>query len=232
MLIVRRAPSQQLLPVPVSGTDCGELGTSSAMVMFATRWPAPRGEKATLIVHETFGAKGPLQVLAVNMKSPGLAPLRRTEEICSVAPPALVTVMLCAALTLPCAVVTNVRLPGVSVTAGWGAVPLPVSGTACGLPGALSLTVSDACRRPGPAGEKTMLIVQVLFGDRTVGMEQLGIAANSEAFTPVSVRELRLRPWSPVSVKVTSREPLDCPTVMLPKFSEAGKRAATGPLSA
>jgi hypothetical protein len=77
-----------------------------------------------------------------------------------------------------------------------------------------------------------MLIVQVPFGDRAVGMVQLGVATKSAAFAPVSVMEFTLSPWSPVFVRVTSRELLDCPTVMLLKSSDAGKRAATGPLTA
>lgn len=54
-----------------------------------------------------------------------------------------------------------------------------------------------------------MLIVQVLLGDSTVGMAQVGVAANSAAFGPLTARELTLRASSPVSVKVISRELLD-----------------------
>src|SRR5712692_192041 len=148
-------------PVPVSGTDCGELGASSAMVMLAVRCPAPSGEKVTLMVQEALGAKGPLHVLFAKLKSPGLEPLRRTEEMYSVALPALVTVMVCAGL---------------------------------GLPGALSAIASEACRSPAAVGEKTMLIVQVPFGERTVGTVQLGVAAKSAAFAPVSAMEFTLSP--------------------------------------
>src|SRR6266849_6933226 len=151
-------------PVPVSGTDCGELGASSAMVTLAVRCPAPSGANVTLMVQEEFGARGALHVLPAKLKSPGLEPLRRTEEMCSVALPALVTVMVCAGLVLPCAVVGNVKLPGISVTAGRGDTPVPVNGTVCGLPGALSAIASEACRSPAAVGEKTMLIVQVPFG--------------------------------------------------------------------
>src|ERR1700686_5351457 len=196
------------------------------------RWPAPSGENVTLIVHEAFGANGPLQVLLISVKSPGFTPLITTEEMCRVAVPALITVIGCAGLVAPCAVDAKVRLAGVSVTAGSGATPVPVSGIACGLPGALSATVRDACRSPAAVGENTMLIVQVLFGERTVGAAQVGVAVKSAAFAPVTVTELTLRLWSPVSVKVARCELLDCPTFTPPKFSEAGKRAATGPLSA
>ena len=202
------------------------------MVTIAVRWPAPSGENVTLIVHEAFGANGPLQVLLVKVKSPGFTPLNATEEMCRAAMPALVTVIGCAGLVAPCAVDAKVRLAGVSVTAGSGATPVPVSGIACGLPGALSATVRDACRGPAAVGEKTMLIVQVLFGKRTVGTAHVVVAAKSAAFAPVTVTEFRLRLWSPVSVKVASCELLDCPTFTPPIFSEAGKIAAIGPLSA
>jgi hypothetical protein len=202
------------------------------METIAVRWPAPSGENVTLIVHEAFGANGPLQVLLASAKSPGFAPLNTTEEMCNVATPALVTVIVWAGLMVPCALDAKVRLAGVSVTAGSGATPVPVSGIDCGLPGALSAIAMDARRSPAAVGEKTMLIVQVLFGESAVGAAQVGVALKSAAFAPVPVREFTLRLWFPVSVKVASCELLDCPTFTPPKSSEAGKRAATGPLSA
>src|SRR5260370_7800231 len=72
-------------PVPVSGTDCGELGASSAMVTLAVRCPAPSGANVTLMVQEEFGARGPLPVLPATLQSPGSDPLTRTEQIDSVA---------------------------------------------------------------------------------------------------------------------------------------------------
>ena len=164
------------------------------MVTLAVRCPAPSGANVTLMVQEAFGARGALHVLAAKLKSPGLEPLRRTEEMCSVALPALITVIVCAGLVLPCAVVGKVRLPGVKVTAGRGDTPVPVNGMVCGLPGALSVTASEACRGPAAVGENTMLIVQVPFGERTVGTVQLGVAAKSAVFAPVSAKEFTLSP--------------------------------------
>src|SRR5580704_9341694 len=77
-----------------------------------------------------------------------------------------------------------------------------------------------------------MLMVQVMFGARTVGTEQLGVATKSEGSAPATLTDVRLRPSSPVFVSVTSLELLDWPTVMVPKASAAGKIAATGPLTA
>src|SRR4029077_5357484 len=75
-------------------------------------------------------------------------------------------------------------------------------------------------------------MVQVTFGARTVGNEQVGVATKSEGLVPVTPTELRLSDWPPVLVSVTSLELLDCPTVMGPKSSDEGKIAATGPLTA
>src|SRR5579859_2413481 len=137
-------PAGAAWPVPARGTDCGEPGASSAMTTLAARWPAPSGENTTLREQELAGGKGTVQLLEVKVKSPGLAPLSNTEEICSVAGPALVSVMVCGGLVLPCAVVANVRVPGSSVTAGAGEAPVPVSGMSCGLPGALSVDAKAA----------------------------------------------------------------------------------------
>src|SRR5260370_21405321 len=113
--------------------------------------------------------------------------------MCSVALPALVTVMVCAGLVLPCAMVGNVKLPGISVTAGRGDTPVPVNGTVCGLPGALSAIASEACRSPAAVGGQTMLIGPVPFGERTVGTVQLGEAEKSAGNTTGSAEEITRR---------------------------------------
>jgi hypothetical protein len=129
-------------------------------------------------------------------------------------------------------VLEKVSMPGVRVTEGSGDAPVPLKGIDWGLPGASSVAAKLAWRVPGAVGENTTLTVQVAFGERTVGNEQFGVATKSEEFSPFTWMELRLRPWSPVLVSVMSWEPLDWPTVMLPKSLDAGKRDATGPLAA
>src|SRR5260370_38203933 len=69
-------------PVPVSGTDCGELGASSAMVTLAVGCPAPSGANVTLMVQEGFGARGALHVFPATLKSPGCGPLGEPAELC------------------------------------------------------------------------------------------------------------------------------------------------------
>src|SRR5260370_9383420 len=141
--------------------------------------------------------------------------------MCSVAAPELVTVTLCAGLVLPWVVLAKVKLPGVRVTAGSGEAPVPLTGIDCGLPGALSVAARLAWRVPAARGEKTTLMLQVAFGARTVGNEQLGVETKSEGLAPVTPTELRLSDWPPVLVSVTSLELLDCPTVTGPKSSDA-----------
>ena len=81
-------------------------------------------------------------------KSEGFDPPRRTAEICKVAEPALVTVIVCGTLAVPWVVAAKLSVPGLNVIAGRGARPMPVSGTVCGLPGALSETVRLELREP------------------------------------------------------------------------------------
>jgi hypothetical protein len=96
----------------------------------------------------------------------------------------------------------------------------------------LLLVLKLAWRIPETVGENTTLTVQVAFGERTVGTEQLGVARKSEGLAPVRPMVLTASTWSPVLVSVTSLELLDCPTVIMPKAIDAGKSAATGPLTA
>src|ERR1700731_4280898 len=129
--------------------------------------------------------------------------------MCSVAAPELVRVTVCAGLVLPCEVVAKVRLPGDRVTDGRAAAPVPMRGIDWGLPGALSRATRLAWRVPTKLGEKTMLMVQVTLGARTVGREQLGVATKSEGSAPATRTDVRLRPCPPVFVRVTSLELLD-----------------------
>src|ERR1700687_5536102 len=116
----------------------------------------------------------------------------------SVAAPELVSVTVCAGLLLPCEVVAKVRLPGDRVTEGRAETPVPLREIDWGLPGALSIATRLAWRDPAALGGKTMLMVQVTFGVRTVGTEQLGVATKSERFTPATLTDVRLRPCPPV----------------------------------
>jgi hypothetical protein len=96
--------------------------------------------------------------LFVCAKSPALVPPSRIELIASGAAPLLRTVTVCAALVVPTTWDAKETLVGVRVTAGW--VPVPLSATECGLPAALSVTVTEAVLLPVAEGVKVTEIVQ------------------------------------------------------------------------
>src|SRR5579862_1730149 len=77
-----------------------------------------------------------------------------TELTVSVALPVLLSVITPAGLAAPTAWLANVRLPGDKETVG--AMPVPVRGTLCGLPVALSTTEMLALRIPEPVGVKVV----------------------------------------------------------------------------
>src|SRR3989442_4961810 len=111
------------------------------------------------MVQLTAGAR--LAQSFVCEKSLGLEPESATLEIVSVAWPEFVTATVCTELLLPRRVLGKVTLLGTRVTAGSGVRPWPVSETLCGLPGALSLMVSEAVRVPAADGVEVTPMVQV-----------------------------------------------------------------------
>jgi len=89
------------VPLPLSWTDCGESGASSVIRMAAERSPEPKGAKFTSMVQFALTDNAAAHVFLTKLKSFGFEPLSRTEEICSVARPALVRVTRCDPLALP-----------------------------------------------------------------------------------------------------------------------------------
>ena len=76
--------------MPVNCTDWGEFAASSLIMRDAVRWPAPTGENVTAMLQLEPLGYVPEQGL-FTWKSAGFAPLGSTEEMCSGAPPELVT---------------------------------------------------------------------------------------------------------------------------------------------
>jgi hypothetical protein len=97
-------------------------------------------------------------VLPANVKSLPLAPAIAMELMFKGAVPLFESVSTLAALLLFCVVFGNVTGPaGVIVIAGAaGAVPVPLNATLCGLPVALSVICSVACRTPLALGVNVM----------------------------------------------------------------------------
>jgi len=76
--------------------------------------------------------------------------------------PMLVRVMILAALVVPTVTEPKFKVAGASLAV----VPTPVSGISCGLPAALSVTLSDALRAPIAEGVNVMLKVHLAAGAR------------------------------------------------------------------
>ena len=139
--------------------------------MLAVRLPAADGEKVAEIVQlaPTARVLGPMGQLLVWPKSPAFVPVNPIELIVSAAVPELVKVTFCEALEVPTGCWPKPRLVGASVTAGAVATPVPLSATECGLPGALSETVTEAVRDPAAVGVNVTEIVQLAPAASAVG---------------------------------------------------------------
>src|SRR5579862_4205471 len=96
--------------------------------------------------------------------------------------PVLVKVTFCGSPVVPAYWLGNVTVDGDKVIGA--ETPTPESVTVCGLPGALSVTLSDAFRFPRAAGVKVTLIVQLAAGDRDAG--QSLFSRKSPLFAPVT----------------------------------------------
>ena len=87
--------------------------------------------------------------------------------IFNAAVPLLVSVTPCAALLVPTVCDEKVKPVGATVTAG-AVAPVPVKGTVCGLPLALSAMDTDAVRVPDAVGSKVILMTQLADATRLV----------------------------------------------------------------
>src|SRR5207249_2346137 len=142
--------------------DCGLPPASSVIWAFAARTPVAVGENVTVIVHVAFAASEPGDRMS-GAKGTGVAPTSVMPVMVSGAVPVSFTIDDCDALVEPTSCDANVRLVGVSITAGAGVVPLPLSGMVWGVPGASSAMLTLAARPPETVGENVTVIVHVAF---------------------------------------------------------------------
>jgi hypothetical protein len=91
------------------------------------------------------------------VKSVALVPAIVIPEIINEVVARFVSVTVFAALVTPMATAPKFKLVGDS----FAVVPIPLSGTFCGLPAALSVTLKAAVRVPEAVGLNLMLIVQL-----------------------------------------------------------------------
>jgi hypothetical protein len=126
----------------------------------------------------------------------------------------------------------TLTLAGVTVSAKSGGVVVPVSGTVCGLPAALSVMVKFPMRVPGPVGVNVTLIVQVF--DPAVAGNVAGILGHAvapvlvSAKSPDAAMELIVRGPVPVFVSVTVSGALVVFSAWLPKVRLVGASVTAG----
>lgn len=149
-------------PVPESGTVCGLLLALSVTDKTPFLVPLVVGSKNTPIEQVAPGATLFPQELS-GAKSLGLA---FTFVIVSTVSPVFFSVTACGRPEGPTYWFGKVTLGGDKLIP---VMPMPVKGTVCGLPGALSATVSEALAFPTAFGAKVTLVVQLLFGDSDDG---------------------------------------------------------------
>lgn len=95
------------------------------IIRSAVRWPGAVGLKTREMEQLEAGASGAVQ-LFVKLKSEGSGPVRETEEMCRVVFPELMTVKDCGKLEDPWLMDGNETAEGENVTAGAGAMPVPL----------------------------------------------------------------------------------------------------------
>jgi hypothetical protein len=154
----RLAPG--VVPVPLNPTDCGLPGALSAKLNTPVRKPVVVGVNVMLMTQLALTASVPGQLLLCE-KSPVAVMLVITRG----ALPQLVTVND-TVLLVPTFWLPKLMLGALKQTAG--ATPVPLKGTDCGLPVALSVTLTAPVREPLAVGVNVTLIVQLAFGARVL----------------------------------------------------------------
>jgi hypothetical protein len=194
-------------------------GALLAMLTLADLAPLEGGVKVTEIVQVSVGAREVTQLLICE-KEGTLAPVRLTALMVRVAPPVLVTVIIRALLETPSPSLPNAMLAVLRESAG-PLVPVPVMGTAVGLPGALLTMLRLADLAPVDVGVKVTKIVHWIAGVTGV-VQLLVVMAKEGTLAPVRVTELMTRFAVPELSTVIICAVLEVPTVWLPNATEAG----------
>ena len=186
------------VPMPVRATVCGLPEASSAMLTLALLAPVAVGPKLTpkLQLEPAFKELAPNAqavpvVGAPRLKSPGFVPVRVMPVMLSGAVPLLVIITFVTALCVLTTCVPKGTLVGARVTAE--AVPVPVSGTVCGLAGASSATLMFADLAPVAVGLKVTPTAQL---ELTVSE----LAPNAQAVPVVGAPRVKSPVFVPVRV--------------------------------
>lgn len=210
-------------PLPVSGTFCGLSLALSSNVKLLSRLPVAVGVKLTLTLQLSPGKRnGPVQLSVTFMKSPAFVPVRWIALIVKTAKPVFVSVTVCGGLLLPTGWLPNVRVAGLRVANATS--PVPCKGTLCGLPSALSTTVTSPVRTPAPWGAKNTWIGHERPGGRVVTQDVLILKS------PLGRILVMIRGALPVFLMVTSCQSLRAPTGSSGKSRLVGSMLTPAPV--
>jgi len=213
------------VPVPVKATACGLPLTLSLIIREAERLPVAVGVKVRFTVVLLPGVTVIGNVPEVKEKSVALAPVTARFAITRLAVPLLVNVSTDAALDVPTGSLPRLRL--VALRAMPGTVPVPESGTVCGLPLALSLITSEALRPPVPSGLNVTFTAVLLPGVTVIGKVP-EVRVKSPLFVPVIAKFEITRLAVPLFVTVTGVGALAVATSWLSKTRLAGLMVMPG----
>ena len=183
-------------PVPVRVAVCGLPVALSVAATVAVRVPEAAGVNVTLIVQLAPAATDVPHVL-LSAKSPPLVPVTAILVMLKAALPVFESVIAWAALVVPTFWLANVNEVGdrdaVEVDVE---TPEPVRAAVCGLPVALSVTVTVAVLVPDAVGLNVTLIVQV--PPAATDVPHVLLSAKSPLLVPVMAMLVMLRAAFPV----------------------------------
>jgi hypothetical protein len=143
----------------------------------------------TLTTHVAPIASVPPQVFAEIVKSPKFVPVKSIVLSVSVALPVFVTVVDIAPLVTVTAVFGKVIEVGLKPMPATPPAPVPLTGTLCGLPDALSVNTIAEDRAPVEVGLKTTETVHVPPLEATLA-QPVGVGTKSPAFVPCETIEV------------------------------------------
>src|SRR5436309_1174782 len=166
----------KVVPVPLRLTVCGLPAALSVTLTAALLAPVVVGVNVTVRVQEIGRASCRERggQLVVGVKSQGLGAVSEMLLMVSGAVAVLVKVVVCAVLVLLPSFLPNARELGERVTAE--VVPVPFRLTVCGLPAALSVTLTAALLAPVVVGVNVTVRVQVPLRARVEGLRGKALA--------------------------------------------------------
>jgi len=212
-----------VVPTPVRGTICGLPLALSVTLRDALRAPAVVGANFTLKVQLAPAAREAPQV-CVWEKSVAFVPVMAIVVMVNAVVPTFVRVTVFAALVTPVATVPKLKLTGARLAV----VPVPLSAAVCGLPVALSATLTDALRAPTAVGANFTLMVHVAAGASEA--PHVCVWEKSPGFVPTIVIDVMVIATVPVFLSVNTFAALVTPVATVPKLKVAGVSVAVPPL--